>query len=261
MDELMGELLLHLQGTDSVHTKSSGTMLRRVLSPGMLAVSIAGLVGCGGPPPFLEGTVLEGKVEYRPARGQEKPVREASVQIWQDGAMAQQAPTNAEGRFQITNLPRGEFNLKVESKDYAPYDYEAATGILLNMENRRSEYVPIAVGGRLTIIAGKLLSEKDDEPVGKIKVTTSPLTVETESREDGTFEIRTSEVEPGVPYQIVTQASGTFEAYRTTSFDVEPGTETDLGTIQLETRPDPTKVENKEPQRENDDPGELHPDN
>lgn len=197
---------------------------------------LASLLGCGpAPQKMSEGAILGGLVAFQATQG-DKPISGARVQVVQDGQVVSSTVTTREGRFTITQLPPGDFNLVVETDDYAPYDLLEATGIPLNVQSFTNgrEYVEVPVESRLTVLRGKVVTAAG-EPVADVEVRTYPRTVKTTTGRDGVFEIRSGKFEPGVVYQVETQHAD-YDQARSEAFEPTPGEDNELADLTVPDR-------------------------
>jgi hypothetical protein len=149
---------------------------------------------CSPPPSVSPDSTLSGEVSFPGAFG-DRPIEQARVWIEHNGQLYDETRTDADGRFTMTNLPVGEFDVVCEkSEQYAVYRASDLHKQLFDTSDpsqfpRGQAFLRIELQAKPTTIRGKVVDEESGLPVEGASISTYPATVLGKTDSEGLYTI------------------------------------------------------------------------
>lgn len=188
-------------------------------------------------------------------------VSRCTVWIVKDGDTVSRTRTGRDGRYKLTGLPAGPFDVRANrGSDFLEYSYRARMGTPLDLKSftKPDRALDIVLEGHPAAITGLVVEERTGAAIDSARVWTYPQTVEAWTGVDGRFRIESTLFEPAIPYVAKVLASRHYDA-TSASFIVPPRGELDVGRIDLRARTPDEPTEQGTPDRKPKDPGDVAP--
>jgi hypothetical protein len=158
-------------------------------------------MGCQ-PPPSSPGISLAGEVTLLGVSG-DLPIEQARVWIEYKSKVYDEAWTDYNGRFTLSNLPGGEFDIVVEKGEQ--YEVYRASERLNKMKmfdpNDPNQFpyghltLNVRMQRRPTTLSGLVVNSENGDPITGASISTYPSSIEVQTDENGQFVLESDKLE------------------------------------------------------------------
>jgi hypothetical protein len=172
------------------------TLFTVVITLGLQLLSM----GCQPPPSSSIDSSLSGEVSFPGAFG-DRPIEQARVWLEYKNNVYDETRTDLNGRFTLSNLPNGEFDIVVEKgEQYAVYRASERLGKMFDPNDsiqfpRGQLFLRIEIQARPTTLTGKAVSAENGDPIKGARIATYPSSIEVQTDENGQFVLESDKLE------------------------------------------------------------------